>query len=111
MSVSGSVGLATTAMTEATQDDTTMAANVSERKFNGTATLKITATNERAAEAAAREYFRDTHGSDPSKVVVQVDDGYVIRDGDEERYEVMVADHSSGSLADSAQYDFGGDGA
>jgi len=96
-------------MTDATQDDTAMAANVSERKFNGTATLKITATSERAAEAAARQYFRDTHGSSPSKVVVQEDDGVYIN-LDEERYEVMVADHSSGSLADSAEYTFGGDG-
>ena len=95
-------------MTDATQDDTAEAANVSERKFNGTATLKITATSERAAEAAAREYFRDTHGSSPSKVVVQEDDGVYIN-LDKERYEVMVADHSSGSLADSAQYMFWGD--
>lgn len=97
-------------MTDATQDDTTMAANVSERKFNGTATLNVEATSERAAESAARRYFRDTHGSSPSKVVVQEDDG-VYLGGDEQPYEVMVADHSSGSLADSAQYTFGGDGA
>ena len=98
-------------MTGTTQDDTAMAANVSERKFNGTATLNVTATSERAAEAAARKYFRDTHGSDPSKVVVQEDDGAYAVEADGTRYEVMVADHSSGSLADSAQYDFGGDGA
>ena len=97
-------------MTGTTQDGTAMTANVSERKFNGTATLNVTATSERAAEAAARKYFRDTHGSSPSKVVVQEDDGYLIN-GDETRYEVMVADHSSGSLADSAEYDFGGDDA
>ena len=97
-------------MTDATQDDTAMAANVSERKFNGTATLNVVATSERAAESAARQYFRDTHGSSPSKVVVQEDDGVYIN-LDEERYEVMVADHSSGSLADSAEYTFGGDDA
>ena len=105
------MGLATTAMTDATQDDTAMAANVSERKFNGTATLNVVATSERAAESAARQYFRDTHGSSPSKVVVQEDDGFDLIGSDEERYEVMVADHSSGSLADSAEYTFGGDDA
>ena len=110
MGVSGSVGLATTAMTDTTQDDTAMAANVSERKFNGTATLNVVATSERAAEAAARKYFRETHGSDPSTVVVQEDDSVNLLDDDADlRFEVMVADHSSGSFADSAQYDFGGD--
>ena len=97
-------------MTDATQDDTAEAANVSERKFNGTATLNVEATSEHAAREAARQYFRDTHGSSPSKVVVQEDDGLYIN-LDEERYEVMVADHSSGSLADSAEYTFGGDDA
>lgn len=106
--MSGSVGLATTAMTDATQTET-KAANVSERKFNGTATLEITATDRRTAEFAARRYFRDTHGSRPSKVVVQEDNGVYLGD-DEQRFEVMVADHSSGSHADSAQYNFGGDG-
>ena len=100
-------------MTGTTQDDTAMTAHVSERKFNGTATLNVEAASERAAEAAAREYFREMHGSDPSKVVVAEDTtlGHVYADDDVTRYEVMVADHSSGSLADSAQYDFGGDGA
>jgi len=99
-------------MTEATHDDTTMAANVSERKFNGTATLNVVATSDRAAETAARRYFRDTHGSSPSKVVVQEDrDQFDLIGQDESRYTVMVADHSSGSHADSAEYTFGGDDA
>lgn len=100
-------------MTGTTQDDTAMTAHVSERKFNGTATLNVEATSERAAEAAARKYFRETHGSDPSKVVVAEDTtlGHVYENDDVKEYEVMVADHSSGSLADSAEYHFGGDGA
>ena len=109
MSVSGSEGLATTAMTEATQPDG-KAAHVSERKFNGTATLNVEATSESAAKPAAREYFRETQSSDPSKVVVQEDNGVYIN-LDKERYEVMVADHSSGSLSDDAEYHFGGDDA
>jgi len=81
-------------------------ATVSETKFNATATLTVMAADKRAAKFAARKYFRDTHGSDPSKVIVEKSDHDLFHDGDETRFEVMVSDHSSGSLADSETYDF-----
>ena len=52
-------------MTDATQDDTAMAANVSERKFNGTATLNVVATSERAAALA-------TEGQDAATESIEV---------------------------------------
>lgn len=86
-----------------TADET---AKVSEDKFNGTATLRIsvpTGTEEGTVEAYARKYFRETHGTDPSKVVASKDDMAAYADDD--RWDVMVADHSSGSLVDSKEYD------
>lgn len=84
------------------QSDT---ATVKERKFNGTATLRVTASSPRKAEAAANQYFRDKHGERPTNTVVKKrDHQYPTDDG--KRYTVIVTDHSSGSHADSETYDF-----
>lgn len=90
-----------------TTDDKT--ATVSESKFNATATLEVEAGDEREAKRAAKEYFRDTHGSDPSQAVVEEKDGGLGRLFDDDArplFRVMVADHSSGSNADDAEYTF-----
>jgi len=89
--------------TQETDDEETV--SVSERKFNGTATLNIDATTKRRAESAARRYFRDTHGSDPSKIVVEENPHRYVA-GEKTPFTVMVADHSSGSLCDSDEYTF-----
>jgi len=93
------------ATNESQPESETQTATVSERKFNGTATLNVVAENKRQAKHAAREYFRETHGSDPSKVIAEETTGAMFSDEGVE-FEVMVADHSSGSLADSAEYEF-----
>lgn len=90
-------------MTDTTTDGETV--SVHERKFNGTATLNIDATTKERAEAAARQYFRDTHGSDPSKIVVE-ENTHRRAEGEKTPFTVMVADHSSGSLCDSDEYTF-----
>jgi hypothetical protein len=54
-------------------------------------------------KAVARKYFREKHGSRPSKVVAEHDSKRVpIEDS---VWTVMVADHSSGSLSGNEQYD------
>jgi uncharacterized Rossmann fold enzyme len=93
------------ATNEAKSESDAQTATVSERKFNGTATLNVVAENKRQAKTAARRYFRETHGSDPSKVIAEETTGAMFSDEGIE-FEVMVADHSSGSLADSAKYEF-----
>jgi len=80
---------------------------VSEDKYNGTATLNITAptdTEIRKVKAVARKYFREKHGSRPSKVVAEHDSKRQPMD-DSVMWTVMVADHSSGSLSENEQYD------
>ncbi|WP_137716241.1 hypothetical protein [Halorubrum sp. SS7] len=84
-------------------DDETV--SVHERKFNGTATLNINATTKRRAKAAARQYFRETHGSDPSKIIAEESD-HLVAEGEKTQFTVMVADHSSGSLCNSEEYTF-----
>lgn len=83
---------------------------VNEDKFNGTATLSIDATSAEAARAAAEKWFRDVHGSRPTSVIVEEDDSPLVKDTDRHQwFDVMVADHSSGSLADERRYSWGGD--
>jgi len=75
---------------------------VSEEKFNATATLTVTGAEDRKEAAyMARHYFQDEYGHTPSKIVAQQDRFT----NDEDRWEVMVADHSSGSLKGSSQYE------
>lgn len=84
------------------QSDT---ATVKERKFNGTATLRVTASSPRKAEAAANQFFKEKHGSRPTNTVVKKrDHQYPTEDG--ERYRVIVTDHSSGSHTSKESYDF-----
>lgn len=90
--------------TQETDDEETV--SVHERKFNGTATLRILATNKGRAKTAAREYFRDTHGSKPSKIIAEEDSHLYLGEGEKTQFTVMVADHSSGSLCDSEEYTF-----
>lgn len=78
---------------------------VSESKFNGTATLDVDATTKERAEAAAKQYFRDVHGSDPSKVVAE-ENPHRLRRAEQTAFTVMVADHSSGSLCSDGEYTF-----
>lgn len=74
---------------------------VEERKFNAVSTVNVyDAENKDLAKSLARQFFKDEYGHSPSKVVAE-----------EKRlagsitiYEVMVADHSSGSLKDSRSY-------
>lgn len=92
-----------TATTDA--DDEAQTTTVSERKFNGTATLNVTAESKRRAKAAARQYFEDVHGSNPSKIVAE-EDPHVFSDDGKTEFEVMVADHSSGSMNSSVEYEW-----
>lgn len=82
-------------------------AEVSESKFNGTATLDVAVPeseySKQDAKRVAEEYFKDVHGSSPSKVVAE--EYLQLPTEDKDRWTVMVADHSSGSLADSRQYE------
>jgi len=73
---------------------------VSEEDFNGTATLHVVAASADEAERAALRYFEETHGTRPSTAAVEAEEA---RD---DAFTVMVADHSSGSLAASQTYDF-----
>lgn len=80
---------------------------VDEGKFNGTASLTITApvdADKRTIKHIAEDYFMETHGTKPSRVVAEKHDTAGLFSG-EDRWDVMVADHSSGSLVDSAEYD------
>jgi HKD family nuclease len=87
--------------------DKNQTVNVSEDKFNGSATLDLTVPDgmdKRTVKAYARKFFKDTHGTDPSRVVAEKDEtGSAFRDQDE--WTVMVSDHSSGSLVDSTKYE------
>lgn len=89
--------------TQAETDETQREVNVSERKFNGTATLEILVdegTNKRVVKAAAKRYFKDTHGSRSSRVVAEKDEDDYLYEGSDV-WTVMISDHSSGSMADS----------
>ena len=90
----------------ATNDESQKTAHVAEQKFNATATLSVKAESERMAENVARDFFKDKHGSRPSKVVVSEDDHQMSMDGENIEYTVMVADHSSGSLVESETYNY-----
>jgi len=75
---------------------------VSENKFNGTSTFRVkNAPSADHAKAFARKFWREEYDTRPSKIVAEKDD-YMIGVN---QYTVMVADHSSGSLKKSKQYD------
>lgn len=77
---------------------------VSEDKFNGTSTIEVTnAPSKKHAKKIARRFFREEYGHNPSKIVAEKEELGSIRG--EDRYTVMVADHSSGSLKETKQYD------
>lgn len=91
-------------MSTAEQDSST--AEVSEEKFNGTATLSVVAENEKQAKTAARRYFRDRHGERPTKVIAEAETHTINVPEDKFRFTVMLANHSSGSLQSSETYEF-----
>jgi len=76
-------------------------AYVSEDKFNATATLTVEGVDTaEEAKAIAKKFFRDEYGHSPSRIFAEVNDHI-----DHPRWTVMVADHSSGSLKDSSEYE------
>ena len=75
---------------------------VSERKFNAVCTLEISGTEEkRKVKWAARMFFKEQYGHDPSKIVAEKQELAL----NEHCWEVMVAQHSSGSLKGSESYE------
>jgi len=93
-------------MQEQTQETVTRTANVSESKFNATATLQVRADSADMARTAAKKYFDDTHGARATKVVVEEATGLVAHSESQKVFDVMVSDHSSGSLTDGDSFDF-----
>lgn len=74
---------------------------VNESKFNGTATFDVRGVEDvEEAKAYARRFWREEYGTRPSRIVAEKDN-HLISDN---RYHVMVADHSSGSLKQSKVY-------
>ena len=75
---------------------------VNESKFNGVSTLTVYGTEEKdMVKRVARQFFRDEYGHSPSKVVAEKK--YHSLNNNE--WEVMVADHSSGSLKKGREYE------
>jgi len=92
-------------MSESEDVEASPEATVAEQKFNATAVLSITATDEKTAELAAKRYFEEKHGSRPTEIVVQEDDiSTLFASGDSQEFTVMVSDQSSGSLCVSETY-------
>jgi 5-methylcytosine-specific restriction endonuclease McrBC regulatory subunit McrC len=84
-------------MTEETTEVT-----VSEDKFNGTSTMIVEKVeNKKVAESFARRFWKEEYDTRPSRIVVEKQKSALTHD----RYIVMVADHSSGSLKDSKTYE------
>lgn len=75
---------------------------VSENKFNGTSTLDVIAPNVEYAKMFARRFWREEYGSRPSRVVAEKKDYRLSQCS----FTVMVADHSSGSLKETKQYEY-----
>lgn len=91
------------------QEETPKTATVSERKFNGTATLTVEVPKDvedgkRHAKAFAKRYFRDRHGTKPTEVIAEKD-AVLGTFSDHEEWDVMVADHSSGSFVNAEDYE------
>jgi hypothetical protein len=75
---------------------------VSEDKFNGTATLIVEGVeDEEQAKNFANKFWREEYDTSPSRIVAEKDGGVISYD----RYIVMVADHSSGSLKSTKEYE------
>jgi len=75
---------------------------VNESKFNGVSALTVYGTKERdKVKWIARQFFRDEYGHSPSKVVAEQKEHCI----NENEWEVMVADHSSGSLKKGREYE------
>lgn len=79
-----------------------MTVNVQEDKFNGVVSLTITGTDDKeTVKRVARQYFRDEYGHSPSRIVAEEDEHLL----DGHNWNVMVADHNSGSLKGTTEYD------
>ena len=86
-----------------TEENETKTATVSEDKFNGTSTLEVRGVEcADEAEAFARRFFHDEYGHRPSKIVAKEKTHTVYY---ENVWEVIVAQHSSGSLKDTREYE------
>jgi len=93
-------------MQEQTQETVTRTANVSEFKFNATATLRVWADTADMARTAAKKFFDDTHDARASKVIVEEVTSPMLGTDRQKVFDVMVSDHSSGSLTDGDSFDF-----
>ena len=75
---------------------------VNESKFNAVSTLTVYGAEEKdMVKGVARQFFCDEYGHSPSKVVAEKK--YPSLNNNE--WEVMVADHSSGSLKEGRKYE------
>jgi len=82
-------------------EDKSETVTVSESKFNGTATFDVQGANSiEEAKTYARKFWREEYDTRPSRIVAEKDSHVPGMN----RYHVMVADHSSGSLKESKQY-------
>lgn len=75
--------------------------HVNEDKFNGTATFTVEAPTKGQARLAAKKYWKEEYGTNPSKICADERDFIV----GEKQFAVMVADHSSGSLKRAKDYE------
>mgnify|MGYP000099499521 CR=1 FL=1 len=75
--------------------------HVNEDKFNGTATLTVEAPTKEQARVAAKKYWKEEYGTNPSKICVDEREFIV----GEKQFAVMVSDHSSGSLKSPKDYE------
>ena len=83
-------------------EDKSETVTVSESKFNGTATFDVVGADSlKDAKAYARKFWREEYDTRPSRIVAEEDTHVPNMD----RYHVMVADHSSGSLKQSKMYE------
>jgi hypothetical protein len=74
---------------------------VAENKFNGTSTLEVIGVESREdAKEVAKQFSRDEYGHYPTRIVAEKRDSV-----NETVWDVIVAQHSSGSLKDSKEYE------
>lgn len=68
---------------------------VKEDKFNGTASMVVEKAEDKdEAKAYARRFWKENYGTKPTRIVAERDESFP----NLERWTVMIADHSSGSL-------------
>lgn len=75
--------------------------HVNEDKFNVTATFTVEAPTKDQARVAAKKYWKEEYGTDPSKICADKREFIV----GQNQFDVMVSDHSSGSLKSPKDYE------